>query len=181
MSVTPPAMTPPAPKPNTIVAQKIRLEETAEAIKRELKLNPNLTNLLKQVEFEILPEGLRLELVETPDSFFFNVGTANLTNGMKQILGVIAHEIKNLPNRIIIEGHTDSRQYPHSDGYTNFELSADRANAARRIMIQQGINPKQIEEIRGCADTHLRNPQDPLDATNRRISILIKYYDNPGK
>jgi len=90
-------------------------------------------------------------------------------------LRTIARQIGKLPNKVIVEGHTDSRQYSSVVGYTNYELSADRANSARRILATNGLRDQQILEIRGYADTRLRNTEDPFDAANRRISIIITY------
>ena len=91
-----------------------------------------------------------------------------------EVLSIVAAEIGKLPNHLVLEGHTDSRKYARSDGYTNFELSADRANSARRVLVTHGVDERQVDEVRGYADTHLRNIADPFDVTNRRISILIK-------
>jgi chemotaxis protein MotB len=81
-----------------------------------------------------------------------------------------------MPNKIIVEGHTDSRQYNNiGTGYTNFELSSERALAAKRALVSGGLKEKQIDEVRGYADTHLRNAQNPLSFINRRISITVRF------
>jgi chemotaxis protein MotB len=105
------------------------------------------------------------------------VGTAKLKPDAIRVLVIIAKEIGKLSNKVVVEGHTDSRQYSQVDGYTNFELSADRANSARRVLQTNGLATEQIDEIRGYADTRLRNTHDPYDATNRRISIIIKKHE----
>jgi chemotaxis protein MotB len=115
--------------------------------------------------------------MEQSESFFFDVGTAELKPDAREILTVIGKEVAKLPNHVIIEGHTDSRPYSRADGYSNFELSVDRANSARRVMVAAGMNPIQVDEVRGHADKILRNAQDPYDVTNRRISVLIKYQE----
>ncbi|MCX6136594.1 MAG: OmpA family protein [Ignavibacteriales bacterium] len=112
--------------------------------------------------------------MEGSDAFFFDVGTASLKGGAVKILTIIAGTIGKLPNFIVIEGHTDSRPYGRPDGYGNFELSADRANSARRILMSHGVRESQLDAIRGYADTRLRNTENPFDVTNRRISIIIK-------
>ena len=81
---------------------------------------------------------------------------------------------------MLIEGHTDSRQYANREGYTNWELSADRANAVRRVMEKAGLREQQLREVRGYADKQLRNAADPLDAGNRRVSILVRHTDQAG-
>jgi chemotaxis protein MotB len=92
----------------------------------------------------------------------------------EHILGVIARELATLNNSIVIEGHTDSRQYAKSDKYTNWELSADRANAARRVMEHEGLKPAQVLGVRGHADRELKVAADPLDPKNRRVSVVVK-------
>jgi chemotaxis protein MotB len=114
-------------------------------------------------------------LLENSQNVFFDIGTATLKPGAVDILATIAERIGTLPNKVIIEGHTDSRQYLTVIGYTNFELSADRANSARRVLATHGLRPGQITNVRGYADSKLRKKDDPFDATNRRISIIIQY------
>lgn len=99
----------------------------------------------------------------------------------KSLIGVIAKELSTVHNKIVVEGHTDSRPYARTDGYTNFELSADRAKSARRIMVTAGITKGQIVEVRGYADSKLRNESDPYDITNRRISIWRSMMNNKAK
>ncbi|MBI3579711.1 MAG: OmpA family protein, partial [Ignavibacteriales bacterium] len=96
-----------------------------------------------------------------------------------KVLSTIAHEVGKLPNKVIVEGHTDSRPYSNSNGYTNFELSADRANSARRVLITNGVRKDQITEVRGYADSKLKNQADPFDAANRRTSIIIQFESKP--
>jgi chemotaxis protein MotB len=90
------------------------------------------------------------------------------------LLGLLGGELKTLPNSLLIEGHTDSTPYSSDTGYSNWELSADRANAARRILQQDGVRLNQVTQIRGYADQMLRIQGKPLDPGNRRISILVK-------
>ncbi|HLP17775.1 MAG TPA: OmpA family protein, partial [Bacteroidota bacterium] len=124
---------------------------------------------------ELVNEGMRIELMESSEAFFFDIGTAKLKPEAEEILILLASEIGKLPNHIIIEGHTDSRPYASTDGYTNYELSADRANAARRVLLKNGVSDDNIEHVRGYANKRLRNAKDPYDVTNRRISIIVQY------
>jgi chemotaxis protein MotB len=167
---------PPGTGPSDQQAEDIRreLERLAEALTRELKSRPELAALAEQVTIEVTPEGLRLEARETSEASFFDVGTANLRPEARAVLGIIAREVGKLKNRVVVEGHTDSRRYSRDDGYTNFELSADRANSARRVLVASGVARRQVSEVRGYADTRLKNAADPLDPANRRISILVK-------
>lgn len=156
-----------------------RLKQMGDSIIQELQKTPSLAALSKQIKIEIVKEGLRIELLESSESFFFDVGTANLKPEASQVLEVIAKELAQRKNHLVIEGHTDSRQYLQETGYTNFELSADRSNSARRVLVSSGVKYNQIDEVRGYADTRLRNVQDPMDASNRRISLLVKFEEAP--
>ena len=154
--------------------EKQKLEEMGKTIENNLSKDPSLANLKSQIKIEVVDEGLRIEMMESNSAFFFDIGTAKLKPEAIKILVIIAKEIGTMSNKVVIEGHTDRRQYSSINGYTNFELSSDRANSARRILAVNGLQPGQLDEIRGYADTRLRNAKDPYDATNRRISIIIK-------
>ena len=91
----------------------------------------------------------------------------------------LAAELGKLPNTLLIEGHTDAKPYSGAGGYSNWELSADRANSARQLMQANGLGAAQVAQVRGYADQHLRTPQDPTNATNRRISVIVKYLNTP--
>jgi chemotaxis protein MotB len=140
-----------------------------------MKQLPQLEKLKDQVEMTVTGEGLRIELMESETGTFFESGDAQPTEQGKEMLEMLAAETGKLPYSLLIEGHTDSRPFTSRANYTNWELSADRANSARRIMQASGLNPKQVVEIRGFADQRLKNPDDPMDASNRRISVIVKY------
>ncbi len=91
---------------------------------------------------------------------------------------MLATELKTLPNKLLIEGHTDAAQYSNDADYSNWELSADRANSARRLLQQDGVRADQVTQVRGYADQMLRVKNNPFDPSNRRISILVKNNDN---
>ena len=155
--------------------QEEHLQAVGKEILKEVAEKPGLADLSKQIKVEVVKEGLRIELLETPNSVFFDVGTANMHEDTKKLLAVIAAGIRDIPNHLILEGHTDSRRYSSALGYTNFELSTDRANSARRVLASEGLPAERFDEVRGYADTRLRNAADPLDAVNRRISIILKF------
>ena len=96
-------------------------------------------------------------------------------------MALLAAELGKVPNRVSIEGHTDAKPYTGKSSYSNWELSADRANAARRLMQQSGLRGDQISQVRGFADQRLRNAKDPPDPSNRRISIIVQYLTGEGK
>jgi chemotaxis protein MotB len=125
----------------------------------------------------ITPEGLRIELMETQRGFFFENGSAAATSEAKELLSALGHEISQVPNHLLIEGHTDAAPYAANDGYSNWELSADRANAARRLMKAAGVSDEQVSYIRGFADRKLRNLSNPVDPVNRRVSLVVEYQE----
>ncbi|HEY7789647.1 MAG TPA: OmpA family protein, partial [Vicinamibacterales bacterium] len=151
------------------------LEKAGERIREALARLPELKDLKDQIEIQMTREGLRIQLIDSSKMGFFDTGSDVLNAEGVKILTAIAHELGPLPNGIVVEGYTDSRQYSKGDTFTNWDLSADRANAARRVMERQGVRPVQIQEVRGYADTEPRIPNDPLDPRNRRVSILVRY------
>ncbi len=153
-----------------------RLKSMGESIIQQLEKNASFPDILSQIDATVTDEGLRIELMETASESFFDLSTAVLNENARKILASIGEQLSVLNNKIVIEGHTDSRQFPGGDlGYTNYELSSDRANAARRTLINAGIEIDQIDEVRGYADNRLINEDDPFDASNRRISIIVKF------
>jgi chemotaxis protein MotB len=159
-------------------------KENMDKIKDELSAaihKVNITEKLKdQIEMTITAEGLRIELMETEKGAFFPLGTKDPNDQGRELLSLLAAELGKLPNSLSIEGHTDSKPFSTSGNYTNWELSADRANAARRIMQQSGLGPNQVSQVRGYADQRLRKPQDPEDPANRRISVIVHYLQKPN-
>jgi len=150
------------------------LEKLKEKLEAEIKARKELEKLSKQIEITITPEGLRIELIEGKDGTFYDVGSAKLSSSGQELLGLLASELKTLPNSLLIEGHTDATPYSAEAGYSNWELSADRANSARRLLQADGVRADQVTQVRGYADMMLRVKNNPTDPSNRRISILVK-------
>jgi chemotaxis protein MotB len=155
-------------------AEQDALSEAARKIKDKLIQLPDLASLRDQIAFSITSEGLRIELIEKNGSSFFTTGSAVLRGESVQILQIIAQEIGRLSNDIVVEGHTDRLRYRRGASYGNWELSSDRGHAARRVMETGGLRAGQIWSVRGFADTDLRVPDDPFDARNRRVSIVVR-------
>lgn len=145
-------------------------EKLMEAARRA----PNFEQLKKQIEITAQQDGLRIELLEQPGGTFFESGSAEPTPALREFLQAISPELGSLGNRISIEGHTDSVPYSTKSGYTNWELSADRANAARRLMQGNGVGAGQVAEVRGFADQLPRRPDAPEDPSNRRITLIVE-------
>jgi chemotaxis protein MotB len=161
--------------------QERRVMETkATETLKKLKDNPQFTEMTKHVEVVFTPEGMKIELLNA--DAFFDVGTAKLKPLAVELLEQVGAMLSELPNHVIIEGHTDARPYAGSSrglGYDNYNLSADRANAARVAILRGGLPEDRLDAVRGFADKELRNPSDPLDAVNRRTSILVEYLGRP--
>jgi chemotaxis protein MotB len=148
-----------------------------EQLQKTVRRVTDFDKLKNQIEMTVTSEGLRIELLESASGTFFESGSPRPNDDCKQLLSLLAQELGKLPNKISVEGHTDSKPYAGSTSYGNWELSADRANAARRLMQQNGVRDDQIAQVRGYADQRLRTPKDPLAPSNRRISLIVQYVE----
>ncbi|MGE0316146.1 MAG: flagellar motor protein MotB [Vicinamibacterales bacterium] len=159
-------------RPN-VDAAEAALEEAAQQLRHALEALPGFAAIQDRVDIQVTSEGLRIELREAPNDGFFATGSDVLKPEAVEVLGVVGTELGKLGRGVAIEGHTDSRPYSGGSGYTNWELSADRANSARRVL-EAGLQAGQIEAVRGYADTQLRVAADRFDASNRRISVIVR-------
>jgi len=146
-----------------------------DQIERAMRQLPNFDKLKNQIEIKVTAEGLRIELLESATGTFFDLGSPDPNANGKELLNLLAGELGKLPNKISIEGHTDSTPFHRKGIYSNWELSTDRANAARRLMQESGLGEKQVAQVRGFADQLLRTPDKPFDPSNRRISLIVQY------
>ncbi len=152
------------------------IQKLKEQLEKQMAQQINLKDISKQVEMTITPEGLRIELLETKDGTFFDTGGTTLKANGRDILNFLAGKLSVIPNRVSIEGHTDSQPFSGANGYTNWELSEERANVARRLMQRPGgLRGNQVSQVRGFADQRLRMPSNPLDPSNRRVSLIVQY------
>ena len=150
------------------------MEQLKEKIEKEIQQKAELKKLSKQIQMTVTPEGLRIEMLEGKDSTFYQSGSPQLSDSGQELLSLLAGELKTIQNPLLIEGHTDATPYASKTGYSNWELSADRANAARRLLQADGVRSDQVSQVRGYADQFLRVKSNPFDPSNRRISILVK-------
>ena len=155
------------------------MDKLKDELQKSIRRTINFDKLKDHIDMTVTPEGLRIELMEGKEGTFFQSGVAAPSDNGKEILVTLAQELGKLPNTISIEGHTDAKPFASANGYSNWELSADRANAARRLMQQNGLGPKQVSQVRGYADQHLRKGTDPEDPSNRRISLIVQYLPKP--
>ena len=146
-----------------------------EQLQQAMRQMTDFEKLKSHINMTVTGEGLRIELSESASGIFFDSGSAKLNADGSLMLVTLAQELGKLPNKLSIEGHTDSKPYAPSATYGNWELSTDRANSARRIMQANGIKADQITQVRGFADQRLRKPDAPLDPANRRISLIVQY------
>ena len=158
---------------NSLPLSKEDMNRLKEQLLQSARQLPNFEKLRDHIDISASPDGLRIELLEDSGGTFFQMGSAIPTPALQEFLGIISHELGKMPNRISIEGHTDSVPYAGSGTYTNWELSADRANAARRLMQSNGIGASQIAQVRGFANQLPRKPDHPEDPSNRRITVIV--------
>lgn len=157
----------------TLTLQRDTLKDLKDKLEQVLRQIPAFQSMKNQIRIMLTTEGLRIDLMETEHGLFFETGNPKPTEAGTELLRALAGELTKLPNKIAIEGHTDSRPYGRSD-YSNWELSTDRANAARRVLAGVGIDEGRISQVRGFADQRLMKKDDPTSPSNRRISIIVR-------
>ena len=145
-----------------------------EELQKAIRHIDNFDKLKDQIEMTVTAEGLRIELLESEPGTFFESGSPVPSANGRELLIALASELGKLPNKISLEGHTDAKPFAKDTTYGNWELSADRANAARRLMQQNGVHADQVMQVRGYADQRLRKPNNPEDPSNRRISLIVQ-------
>ena len=155
-----------------------RVQDVQSRIEMALRQMPDFQKMQKNIVLSVTGEGLRIDLLENEQGMFFVTGSPAPTPAGERLIQVLAGELSKMPNSLVIEGHTDARPFRDTtvaSRYSNWELAADRANAARRLLHTHGVRPEQVVEMRGFADQHLLNPADPNDPRNRRISVVVKF------
>jgi chemotaxis protein MotB len=166
-------MLPPPPVPlDTLAAELDKLRSEAGEIRKAVADIPEFAKFKDKIQVVVTPEGLRIDLIEDSEGLFFDIGKATVKSETVKLLKMIGNHVGRLPNGVVVEGYTDARPYA-SSGYSNWNLSSDRANAARTVLEESGMRDHQILEVRGFADRKLKVPDKPLDYSNRRVSILV--------
>jgi len=161
------------PSPLTTKDEEQALFGIATILKKKFETRPEFAKYKDQIKIEMTEQGLKIQILDKAERVSFTSGSAALTTEARSILDEIAHAICALPNPLLIGGHTDRMLFPPGSTYTNWELSTDRANAARRELEANCVKPEQIGRIVGYADTDLLFPDDPYAVGNRRISITV--------
>lgn len=157
-----------------------RMQTLADRIEKEVGKVPELKDVMDKVELRVTDDGLEIQLLEDSLGVFFESGSPMPSVKGREILAVLGRELGKLPNPISVAGYTDARPYHAANGYSNWELSADRANAARRILWTNGVSEERFSQIRGYADRDLHDPADPFSATNRRVTITAMFLPADG-
>jgi chemotaxis protein MotB len=161
------------PTPLTSKDEEQSLFGIATTLKKKFDTRPEFSKYKDQIKIEMTEQGLRIQILDKADRVSFASGSATVTPDASAILKEIAAAICELPNPLLIGGHTDRVAFPAESDYTNWELSADRANAARRTLESSCVKPESIRRIVGYADTEPLIPEDPYAVANRRISITV--------
>lgn len=151
------------------------LEEIGENIIGTLAAQPGLADLQNNLTFKITPAGLEIQLIDGDGKSMFAIGSAEIEGRTRTLLGTVARSIADKPWPLAISGHTDSIPYADGVAYSNWELSADRANATRRALIDVGVNPARINRVSAYAETDPIEGVAPDAPENRRIAILLQY------
>ena len=155
-------------------------ENLRRSILDKLAENDSLKKLNAVVDVQVTNEGLRIELIESgKGDVYFPIGSSKMNVATMLTLQLVGAELRELDNKIVLEGHTDAARYGGDGTYGNWELSTDRANAARRVLQSTGVAGDRVVGVRGYADTKPRVLNDPMAAANRRISILLPYTATP--
>jgi chemotaxis protein MotB len=161
-------------KEEQIRAEASRLEDLKQEIQQKLQSNERLKEVSSQIRLDMTRDGLRIQIVDDQNRPMFPSGSAQIAPYMKDLLHEIGSVLTEVPNRLTLEGHTDAQPFPGGDrGYSNWELSSDRANASRRELITGGLADDRVLRVQGLASSQPFDTRDPLAPANRRISIIV--------
>jgi chemotaxis protein MotB len=156
-----------------------QFRQAEHQLRQAIQQVPDLKTLAQNLIIDRTPEGMRIQLVDQDRISMFASGSAKMEDYTKKLLDLVAQVVARMPNKISISGHTDSTPYQSDNGYSNWELSADRANASRRELLAAGLSPDRIANVVGKADTDPLLPDDPSSPRNRRLSIVLLHEQPP--
>ena len=161
-------------KAEQVRAEISRLEDLKQEIQQKMQSSEKLKELSSQIRLDMTRDGLRIQIVDDQNRPMFASGSTVIAPYMKDLLREIGSVLTEVPNRLTLEGHTDAQPFPGGDrGYSNWELSSDRANASRRELIAGGLADDRVLRVQGLASSQPFDEKDPLAPTNRRISIIV--------
>jgi len=159
--------------------EESQFAKAEQELRQAIQQVPDLKQLAQNLVVERTSEGLRIQLVDQDKNSMFPLGATEMNDKARELMGVVAQAVEKLPNKIAITGHTDSTPFIRPGNYSNWELSADRANASRRALVAAGLPPDRIETVVGKADTDPMIKGDPNSPQNRRISIVVLRDNKP--
>jgi chemotaxis protein MotB len=149
------------------------MHQMQQALEAKFKHDPTFKDVQSNVDFKVTNDGLKISLHDSETNQMFEMGSAQLKNTAQKIVSWLSGEFNNIPQKIVIIGHTDALQYGHDGGFTNWELSADRANAARQLIVQKGMHADKVLRIEGASDINLFDKHNPYNPNNRRVDIIL--------
>ncbi len=159
-------------------AEQARLEELKQKVSDVLASNPKLAAMRSQIRLDLTKDGLRIQIVDEQSRPMFDSGSAIVKPYMRELLREIGGVLAEVPNRLTLEGHTDAQPFSGGErGYSNWELSSDRANASRRELVAGGLPDRRVLRVQGLASSNLFERDDPASPSNRRISIIVMNRD----
>jgi chemotaxis protein MotB len=165
-------------KAEQVRAEVARLEDLKQQIEQKLASSEKLKELSSQIRLDMTRDGLRIQIVDDQNRPMFDSGSAVIKPYMRDLLHEIGSVLTEVPNRLTLEGHTDAQPFPGGDrGYSNWELSSDRANSSRRELIAGGLADDRVLRVLGLASSQPFDEKDPLGPSNRRISIIVMNRD----
>ena len=156
-----------------VAARESRARDHRRQHPRGARKRARFKEIKDRVEVTVTAEGLRIEMLDKDDRSFFDVGSSQVHPDLVEVLRTVAANIKDVPNKIAIEGHTDAGPTVLATESSNWELSSGRANSARRVLEESGLDATHLEALHGYGNSRLRYPDQPLDARNRRIAIVL--------
>jgi chemotaxis protein MotB len=155
-------------------AEQARLEALRARVEAAVNANPKLASMKSQIRMDMTQDGLRIQIVDDQNRPMFDIGSAVVKPYMRELLREIGHMLNDVPNRITLEGHTDAQPFSGGErGYSNWELSSDRANASRREIVAGGLPEDRMLLVQGLASSKLFVPAQPEHPMNRRISVIV--------
>jgi chemotaxis protein MotB len=147
--------------------------QAEEALREAIETVPELENLINNLVIDQTPEGMRIQIVDEEGKSMFPSGSAKMFDHTRKLIALVVDAVKQLPQQVAIKGHTDGAPFINDQGYSNWELSTDRANSSRRALLAAGLPAGRIASVIGLADTEHLDEDDPLSPRNRRISIVL--------
>jgi chemotaxis protein MotB len=167
-------------QPNETELEEMLAEREAEqfaeaerALREAIEGVPELESLVNNLVIDQTSEGMRIQIVDAEGKSMFPSGSAQMFEHTRKLIALVVDAVRTLPQRIAVKGHTDAAPFINDNGYSNWELSTDRANSSRRALIEAGLPPARIASVVGLADTEHLDEDDPLSPRNRRISIIL--------